>query len=47
MKRIFETVPFVNKRNNQISIAIPKKKITAFKNKIPKSIKFKILEVEW
>lgn len=47
MRRIFKTAPFVNKKNKQISIVIPKKKITAFKNKIPKKLKIKIMEVEW
>jgi len=47
MKRTFKSKPLVNKRTKQISICIPRKKITIFKNKVPKEIKFKIEEIIW
>jgi len=47
MIRIFTVKPFLNKRNNQISIVLPKNKITIFKKKFPKEIKLKIEEIKW
>jgi len=38
---------FVNKKNKQISITLPKKKLKIFKKKIPKAIKIKIKEIKW
>ena len=41
--------PMINKNTKQISICIPKRKLPIFQNKdkIPKSMKIKIEEVEW
>jgi len=47
MKKIFITKPVINKKNNQISICIPRRKIRMFKDKIPIKIKFKIEDIEW
>lgn len=39
--------PFVNKRNNQISIVIPRKKVKMFKKNVPKKIEIEIKGIEW
>lgn len=46
MKR-FKVKPFFNKRTKQISIAIPKKKLTIFKKGVPKKVVVVIKRVEW
>jgi len=47
MGKKFEVKPYVNKKNKQISIVIPKKKIKIFKKKIPRKIKLEIKGIEW
>ena len=47
VNKVFSAKPFVNKNTKQVSILIPKKKMKMFKNRIPKSIKFKIEEIIW
>jgi hypothetical protein len=47
MKKIFKVIPFINKNNKQISIAIPKNKFKVFKKKLPKKLKMEIKEIEW
>jgi len=38
---------FLNKKNNQISLVLPKKKLDFPKDKIPKKIRLKIKGIEW
>lgn len=49
MKKIeFLAKAFMNKRNKQISILIPKKKIQTYRlNKPPKRIRLEVKEIEW
>ena len=47
MRRVFKTNVFINKKNKQISIVIPKSKIKIFKKRTPKTLKLEIKEIEW
>ena len=45
MKKIFMAKPFINKKNGQISIVLPKKQFPKiFKDKIPKEL---LIELNW
>lgn len=46
MGKSFWATPIINKKNNQVNISIPRKKIKLFDKCNPKRIKFKIEEVE-
>ena len=46
-RKIFSTKPLINKNNKQISITIPKNKLTMFKKRVPKKLKIEIKEIEW
>ena len=49
MAEYFEAIPFFNKKNKQISLSIPKRKIDIF-NKIkamPKKMRLKIESITW
>lgn len=45
--RILKVIPFINKRNNQISITLPRRKLKMLKKGLPKLLKIKIEEMEW
>jgi len=48
MKRVFCLKPHINKKNNQISIYLPRNKTNLFDNKkVPSKIKFEIQDIEW
>jgi len=47
MNKVFNATAFINKKNKQISILIPKRKIKIFKDKNPKKIKIEIKGIEW
>jgi len=44
---IFKVRPLLNKINKQITISLPKRRLKQFSNRVPKSLKLKIQEVEW
>lgn len=46
-KNTFNVKLFVNKNNKQISMALPKNKLTEFKGKIPKGLKLEIKKKLW
>jgi hypothetical protein len=47
MKTKFSAKLFTNKKNNQITLIIPRKKIKFPNNKVPKELKLKIEEIKW
>jgi hypothetical protein len=46
-KKHFLAKAYMNKKNKQVSIVIPKKKLNWIKGKTPKKIKLKIEGIEW
>jgi len=47
MKKIFNLKTFVNKKTHQVSIVLPRKKCSIFKNKNPKGVTIEIKEIKW